>query len=127
LGLFFAKLYAPFESVDDIITIKNASLSGLSLGLTASGTFNTAVEALNLEGTIVPAYALNTALTRLPLVGPLFSGGEKDGGIFAANYTMTGSVKEPNIVSNPLSILAPGFLRGLFKIFDGPTARIPSN
>jgi hypothetical protein len=127
LGLFFAKLYAPFESVDDIITIKNASLSGLSLGLTASGTFDTAVEALNLEGTIVPAYALNTALTRLPLVGPLFSGGEKDGGIFAANYTMTGSVKEPNIVSNPLSILAPGFLRGLFKIFDGPTARIPSN
>jgi hypothetical protein len=72
----------------------------------------------------VPAYALNTALntalTRIPIIGLLFSGGEKDGGVFAANYSMTGSIKDPDISTNPLSVLAPGILRRLFGIFDRP-------
>ncbi|MFP6710695.1 MAG: AsmA-like C-terminal domain-containing protein [Rhodospirillales bacterium] len=120
LGLAFAKFDVPFESVDDVITIKDASVTGLSLGLTASGTLNTAVESVDLKGTIVPAYALNTALTRIPIIGLLFSGGEKDGGVFAANYSMTGSIKDPDISTNPLSVLAPGILRRLFGIFDRP-------
>jgi hypothetical protein len=127
VGIAFAKLDAPFESIDDIITIKNASVSGLSLGLTAAGTFDTTVNTVDLKGTIVPAYALNTALTRIPIIGSLLSGGEKDGGVFAANYTMTGSVKEPKISTNPLSVLAPGFLRSLFKIFDGPADKATNN
>ncbi len=120
VGLFFAKLDIPFESSDEIITIKDASVSGLSLGLTAEGTLNTTIGEVDIKGTIVPAYALNTALTRIPIIGSLLSGGEKDGGIFAANYSMTGNVKKPEISTNPLSVLAPGFLRNLFNIFDGP-------
>jgi len=125
VGLFFAKLDVPFERKDEIITIKDASVSGISLGLTAAGTLNTTVEEVDLKGTIVPAYALNTALTRIPIIGRLLSGGEKDGGVFAANYTMTGNVKKPEISTNPLSVLAPGFLRNLFNIFDGPATKTP--
>ena len=120
IGLGFAKLYAPFVSKDEIIKIRGASVSGLSLGLTATGMLNTYTESMDVRGTIVPMYALNTALTRIPIIGTLFSGGEKDGGIFAANYTMKGSPKEPEISSNPLSVVAPGLLRNLFRIFDKP-------
>ena len=70
---------------------------------------------------------LNTALTRIPIIGALLSGGEKYGGIFAANYTMTGNPKDPDISTNPLSVLAPGFLRQLFRIFDEPTKEITKN
>ena len=118
LGIAFGKLEAPFESQNDVIKIKNASVTGLSLGLTASGTLNTALETVDIKGTIVPAYAINTALTRIPIIGLLFSGGEKDGGVFAATYAMTGSVKKPDISTNPLSVLAPGILRKLFGIFE---------
>jgi len=31
---------------------------------------------------------------------------------------VTGPLGNPNVVVNPLSALTPGFLRGLFKIFD---------
>jgi len=127
VGIGFAILDAPFESKEDIITVKDASVSGLSLGMTATGTIDTSVEILDLKGTIVPAYLVNTALTRIPIIGKIFSGGEKDGGIFAANYSMTGNVKEPNISTNPLSVFAPGLLRELFRVFDGPTKEITTN
>jgi len=127
VGIGFAKLDAPFESKNDIIKVKDASVSGVSLGMTATGLVNTIFQTLNLKGTIVPAYLLNTALTRIPIVGKIFSGGEKDGGVFAANYTMEGDVKEPDISTNPLSVLAPGLLRQLFKIFNKPNKEKTNN
>ena len=127
VGIGFRRLVAPFESKDEIITVKDASVSGLSLGMTAAGNIDTSRETIDVKGTIVPAYMLNTALTRIPIIGKLFSGGEKYGGVFAANYAMTGNIKEPDISTNPLSVLAPGFLRELFRIFDEPTKKAIKN
>jgi len=127
VGIGFAKLNAPFESNNNIITVKDASVSGLSLGITAAGSIDESLETVQLEGTLVPAYMFNTALTRLPIIGNLFSGGEKGGGVFAANYTMSGNIKEPDISTNPLSVLAPGFLRKIFKIFDLPNGKTLEN
>ncbi len=67
---------------------------------------------------MVPAYVLNSALGRIPFVGRIFSA-EKGGGLFAATYTVRGSIETPTITVNPLAALAPGFLRNLFSIFDG--------
>lgn len=36
------------------------------------------------------------------------------------NYAVSGDVSKPAISVNPLSALTPGFLRGIFKIFDQP-------
>ncbi len=127
VGIGFRRLVAPFESKDDVITIKDASVSGVSLGMTATGNIDSSGETIDVKGTIVPAYFFNTALTRIPIIGTLLSGGEKHGGVFAANYTMTGNLKEPDISTNPLSVLAPGFLRKLFSIFDGSTKEITKN
>ena len=84
-------------------------------------------EIIDVKGTIVPAYMLNTVLTRIPIIGKLLSGGEKYGGVFAANYVMAGNTKEPDISTNPLSVLAPGFLRKLFRIFDEPSKKLIKN
>jgi hypothetical protein len=127
VGIGFSRLDAPFESREDIIIVKDASVSGLSLGMTATGEIDPNLETLDIKGTIVPAYMLNTALTRIPIIGAILSGGEKYGGVFAANYTMTGNPKDPDISTNPLSVLAPGFLRQLFRIFEGPTKEITKN
>jgi hypothetical protein len=37
----------------------------------------------------VPGFALNNALSNVPLLGPLLTGG-KDGGVFAIAYRSTG-------------------------------------
>jgi hypothetical protein len=75
-------------------------------------------DVVDIYGTIVPAYAINSVLGRIPVLGKLLTGGEKGGGVFAANYSMSGSIDEPKILVNPLSALTPGFLRKVFGVFD---------
>jgi hypothetical protein len=118
-GLSFSDLDIPFTQHEGVITLKDGRVHGSALGFTASGKIFTYAEVLDVEGTLVPAYAVNSALGNIPFIGGLFSGGEKGGGVFAATYKMTGPIEKPKVTVNPLSVLAPGFLRKLFGIFDG--------
>ena len=117
-GIAFDQLSMPFTIFGDLLTIKDAKTTGSSLGVTASGTVDLATEETNLKGTIIPVYAVNSALGSIPLIGDLLTGGEEGGGLFAATYTVRGPIDAPTLTVNPLAALAPGFLRNLFTIFD---------
>ena len=122
-GLGFAVLDIPFTMRSGVVEIADARAAGTSLGFTASGTVYTHADIVDLEGTVVPAYAINSALGRIPILGNIFTGGEKGSGLFAANFRMTGPQEDPKVDVNPLSALAPGFLRRLFGVFgDSPSA-----
>ena len=117
-GIAFSSFRLPFAMKDGVVTIDGAQTAGSSIGVNASGKINLNTDAVDIKGTIVPIYALNSILGNIPLIGDLLVGGEGEG-IFAATYSVTGTTAEPKIVVNPLSVLAPGFLRNLFLIFDG--------
>jgi len=70
-----------------------------------------------MNGTLIPAYAINSALNSIPILGPILTGGEKGGGILAATYTYHGPIATAEPSVNPLAALAPGFLRHIFDIF----------
>ena len=91
--------------------------AGTSLGFTASGALYTHADVLELRGTVIPVYALNAAFGNIPVLGDILTGAEKGGGVFAANFTMTGPVEKPDVTVNPLSALAPGILRNIFGVF----------
>ena len=57
--------------------------------------------------------ASTTSSRRCPLVGPILGGGANEG-LFGLNYKITGSVAKPDLTIDPLSALAPGFLRKIF-------------
>jgi len=124
-GLAFRDLSVPFELNEGTFALKDARASGTALGFTATGKVFRHADVVNLEGTVIPAYALNSAFGKIPLLGDLLTGGEKGGGVFAATYTMTGPMEEPVVSVNPLSALAPGFLRNVFGIF-GKANKQPS-
>ncbi|WP_142849713.1 AsmA-like C-terminal domain-containing protein [Telmatospirillum sp. J64-1] len=113
-GISFSTAEAPFTFVDGVLQLHDAHAYGASLGLTAQGQLDLKGGVMALEGTIVPMYALNSALGNIPILGQLLTGTEKGGGIFAATYRMTGPSSDPSISVNPLAALAPGFLRRLF-------------
>jgi hypothetical protein len=121
-GLAFSRMEAPFTYGNDRLTVTNFKATGPSLGLTGDGTVDLAADSLDVRGTIVPAYALNSLLGRLPLIGGLLSGFEEGGGLFAATYSVAGPVESPTVSVNPLSALAPGFLRGLFGLGEAAPA-----
>jgi hypothetical protein len=52
-------------------------------------------------------------ISSIPLIGDILTGGA-GGGLFAFTYTIRGSFADPSVSVNPLSVLAPGFLRRLF-------------
>ena len=113
LGL--RKLIAPFALTPEALRLNEARAFSASLGFTAQGTIWRKQQRLDLEGTIVPSYLLNSLLGHVPVLGKLFSP-EKGGGVFAASWRMQGPFADPAVSVNPLAALTPGALRGLFKL-----------
>lgn len=113
-GLNFDIFEAPFKLEKGVLHLTDARASGPTIGITASGTVNMDQKLLDIKGTVVPAYMINALLGKIPLIGELFTGPEKGGGLFAATYTMKGVGENVEITVNPLSALAPGVLRGIF-------------
>jgi len=117
-GFLFTRFTAEFTKTGGLVKIPLARAHGPSIGITATGEIDFDAGTLDLEGTIVPAYAINNILSNIPVVGDILQGGKGEG-IFAATYDASGPLADPRITVNPLAALAPGFLRGLFDIFDG--------
>lgn len=113
-GIPFSTLRGEFTYSNNHLVLENLLAYGGAIGATANGTVDLGRDRLDLQGTIVPAYALNSIVGNIPLFGSLLLGGEGQG-LFAANYRVTGSAADPRVSVNPLSALAPGFLRRLFQ------------
>ena len=113
-GIPFSTLRGDFAYGEDRLVLDNLVAYGGAIGVTGNGVADLGRDRLDLQGTIVPAYTLNSILGIVPVIGPLLLGGEGQG-LFAANYRITGSEADPQVSVNPLSALAPGFLRRLFQ------------
>lgn len=118
-GLSFDVLDVPFTFDRRYLTITDAQAASLSLGITASGTLDTETQVIDVRGSVTPIYALNGFLGRVPVVGYLFNGGEKGSGIFAATYSVAGTLDDTDVMVNPLAALTPGMFRKVFSVFDG--------
>ncbi len=105
-GLVFTSAEADFTTSADRITISRGSAVGASLGVSMAGSYDTRRQTLDMQGVISPIYILNG-------IGSVVS---KPGeGLFGFNYDLTGSVDDPQVAVNPLSILTPGGFREIFR------------
>ena len=95
------------------IKIDNMRAYGGAIGINVEGAVDYDAGTLDASGTLVPANILNTVIGDIPLIGNLLVGGEGQG-IIGANFRIAGPIANPQIAVNPLSVLAPGFLRNLF-------------
>ena len=112
-GIAFSRFEMPFSLEEDTLTIHGGRTSGFALGVNAEGTVDLETDRVDMSGTLVPAYTLNTLFDDIPILGDLLTGGEGEG-LFAASFRVGGTTAEPEISVNPLSVLAPRFLRDLF-------------
>ncbi|MDX1575341.1 MAG: AsmA-like C-terminal domain-containing protein [Kiloniellales bacterium] len=117
-GLRFKRLTGDFRLADDTVSTDLFRAYGNALGLTAKGTVDFGKDAIEIEGTVVPAYTVNRILGEIPILGPILVGGKGEG-IVAVVYGIDGPLGDPQVSVNPLSVLTPGFLRGIFGIKGG--------
>lgn len=112
-GISFSQFSAPFEYRDKTLYINDARMFGNVIGFTGNGSYRSRTEQINIKGIISPAYSLNSMLGKIPLVGTMLAG--KDGTVFAANYDIKGSLDDPKISINPLSVFSPNSLKDVFS------------
>jgi hypothetical protein len=124
-GIRFSRLVGAFTLTDGIMETDLLQAFGSAVGLTARGKIDFDQSQVDLEGTLVPAYSFNRVLNSIPLLGPILTGREGEG-MFAVTYRMTGKLDNPKVDANPLSALAPGFLRALFSGSGGDGDELPS-
>ena len=118
-GFQMYRFTGDFTKTGGHIDVPMARTWGPSLGLTASGNFDFDANSIDMHGTVIPAYSLNSLIGQIPLIGFLLTGGSNNG-LFAVVYSASGKLSEPTINADPLSALAPGFLRGVFGL-NGPS------
>ncbi|MCZ0733921.1 YhdP family protein [Phreatobacter sp. AB_2022a] len=110
----FSRLRAAFTRTGSKVEVSDGLLWGAAIGATVEGEVDTAHDQLKLRGTYVPAYALNNLFARIPVLG-VFLGGSPDEGVFGITYEIAGAFNQPRLTVNPLSAVAPGFLRKMFE------------
>lgn len=116
-GLAFKRMEVDFSLNDGQVVIDKGQASGDSLGLTAQGYFDQGQNRIGIRGTIVPIYSVNRILGYVPIIGNIFTSREGEG-LLGFTYHVKGPLDEAQISVNPLSALAPGFLRRLFQLGD---------
>jgi hypothetical protein len=125
-GIPFLRSQVEFNRTPGRFNIREAVIYGPNIGATVDGVLDFAQNHVHLRGTYVPAYGLNNLFGQLPIVG-LFLGGPKEG-LIAITFEVVGPATGPTLRVNPMSAVAPGFLRKLFEFrgsVDTPPASGP--
>lgn len=105
-GLAFSEVDAKFRLSPTRLTLLSASAVGPSIGISLDGIYELATATLDLQGVLSPVYALNA-------IGSVLT--RKGEGLIGFNFTLRGPASDPQVSVNPLSALAPGFLREVFR------------
>lgn len=117
-GIDFARMRMEFTRSPGRLVVRDGVVWGPAVGATMDGYIDFRREDVRLRGTFVPAYALNNLFARLPIIG-LFLGGGENEGVLGVTYEVVGTPSDMVLRVNPVSAVAPGFLRKLFEFRGG--------
>jgi hypothetical protein len=105
-GLHFSDVEADFLLTPEQVVLRSSSATGASLGVSMDGYYNLAGKEMDFQGVFSPVYMLNG-------IGSLLT--RKGEGLFGFTYQLAGTPDAPRVQLNPLSALAPGMLREIFR------------
>ena len=120
----FKRLKVNFEREGSHLELRDATMYGPQIGLSVDGWLDYTHDLVGMKGTFVPAFAVNNLFSQIPVFG-MFLGGKSNEGLLAITFNISGPASQPNLSINPLSVIAPGFLRNIFGILDAPNAPKP--
>ncbi|MDB5595257.1 MAG: hypothetical protein JWM36_2218 [Hyphomicrobiales bacterium] len=120
----FTKMQVNFTRGDGRIEMHDGVIYGQQVGTTMEGVIDTVNDRVSMTGTFVPAYGLNNLFSKIPIFGVILGGGSNEG-LFGVNYRISGPASAPVLTINPLSAIAPGFLRKIFGAGEIGTEQYP--
>lgn len=111
----FDRMRVPFSVGHGQFVLNTAYLRGPVMGMTLVGKIDYKMNRVNLGGTYIPLQGINAAICDLPIFGQIVAGANCEG-ILGITFALQGSNKNPEVIVNPLSIVAPGIFREIFQM-----------
>jgi AsmA-like C-terminal region/Protein of unknown function len=121
----FDQLRAPFAVGKGQFLLKDAYMNGPMLGATMRGRVDFKAQTVDLGGTYVPLYGLNSALGAIPILGNIFVG-RRGEGLVGITFAIQGQLSDPAVLVNPISVLTPGIFRQIFEFHGAAPPAPPS-
>lgn len=118
----FTRLRMPFSVGHDQFVIQKSYLRGPVLGASVSGKVDYRLRRVNLGGSYIPLQGINSALCGIPVLGEIFTG-PKCEGMLGITFGVQGAMANPQVIVNPLSLVAPGIFREIFQ-FTSPSPKV---
>lgn len=110
----FRRAFARLTIDGGTIKVENGIVRGDQVGATFQGTVRSRRGNMDLTGTFMPAYGLNSLFGQLPLIGAILGNG-RDRGLLGITFKLEGPYESPKMSVNPLSLIAPGVFRNIFE------------
>ena len=73
-GISFIRVEAPFNYADGLLSAERVRAFGPSIGITLDGTIDFDEPAIDVNGTIIPSYTMNSLLSDIPVLGEILVG-----------------------------------------------------
>lgn len=114
----FTRLVAPFSIGHEQFILHDSYVSGELLGATMRGSLDFQNERVRLGGTYIPLYGLNAAVGAVPVLGDILVGRQGEG-MLGITFGIYGKLSKPEVLVNPMSLVAPGVFRQIFEFEQG--------
>ncbi|NQX79810.1 MAG: hypothetical protein HRT83_04570 [Hyphomicrobiaceae bacterium] len=111
----FDWMQVPFVVGRGRFVLSDAELRGPLLGVMLCGKADFTNRQIQVAGTYIPLQGLSSVVSSIPGIGNLLAG-TKGEGVIGINFEVLGTLKQPQVIINPLSAVTPGIFRQLFKV-----------
>ena len=111
-GIIFDKLNAKYELSDKKLRVIDSLLRGSELGIQFDSVIGLDSDYFLTNGSIIPAYTLNTLITKFPIVGDIITAGSPEDGLIGANFKIENNKSgELEVSYNPISVFVPNIIK----------------
>ena len=110
-GIIFNEFNADYKLKDNKIKLVDSLLTGSELGIQFDSVVGLNDDYFLLNGSIIPAYTINTLITKFPIVGDIITAGSPEDGLIGANFRVEKIDGEYKFFYNPISVFVPNIIK----------------
>ena len=114
-GIIFNKFNADYKLENNRLKIVDSLLKGSELGIQFDSVIGMNDDYFLLNGSIIPAYTINTLITKFPIVGDIVTAGSPEDGLVGANFRVEKIDGDYEIFYNPISVFVPNIIKNFLS------------
>ncbi len=110
-GIIFNTFNSNYKFGNDRLKIIDSLLKGSELGIQFDSVIGMNDDYFFTNGSIIPAYTINTLITKFPILGDIITAGSPEDGLIGANFRVEKIDGEYEVFYNPISVFVPNIIK----------------